>query len=75
MLRRDNAQSWEVQLEGGQIGEKAFFINGKVEGDYLFYDKTGKIIKKETYKNGNLLSTEEFEKVEEDKNESEGIKN
>ena len=33
------------------------------------------MIKLERYKNGNLLSTEEFEKVEEDKNESEGIKN
>ena len=46
-----------------------------MEEDYLFYEKTGKIIKKEADKNGNLLSTEEFEKVEEDRNESEGIKN
>lgn len=52
-------------LEGGQIGEKASFINGE-EGDHLYYDKIGKLIKKEVYSNGKLLSTEEFQKVEED---------
>ena len=45
------------------------FINGEEEGDHLYYDKIGKLIKKEVYSNGNLLSTEEFQKVEEDNDE------
>ena len=32
--------------------EKAYFINGKQEKEHFFYDKKGKLIKTDIYKNG-----------------------
>ena len=45
------------------------YKNGKIDGDYFHDDKVGKLVEKQIYKNGNLISTEEFQKVEEVKNE------
>ena len=36
----------------GNIKEKVHFINDKEEGEHFFYDKKGKLIKTEIYKNG-----------------------
>ena len=36
----------------GNIKEKVHFINNKEEGEHFFYDKKGKLIKTEIYKNG-----------------------
>ena len=36
----------------GNIKEKTHFINNKEEGEHFFYDKKGKLIKTEIYKNG-----------------------
>ena len=49
--------------------ETGTYKNGKVEGEYFHYDKVGKLIEKQIYEDGNLISTEEFQKVEEVKNE------
>ena len=56
---------------------KLFYENGnleeigdnKLEGKVLQYYEDGKLEKTRTYKNGNLINTEEFEKMEGDKNE------
>ena len=38
--------------ESGTIKEKAYFINDKQEKEHFFYDKKGKLIKTDIYKNG-----------------------
>lgn len=40
----------------GIIKEKGFFENDEFEGDYFYYDKKNKIIKKEKYSNGHLIN-------------------
>ena len=40
--------------------ETGTYKNGKVEGEYFHYDKVGKLIEKQIYEDGNLISTEEF---------------
>ena len=40
--------------------KKQHLIIGEYNGEYLFYDENGKLIKKEIYINGDLISKEEF---------------
>ena len=34
---------------------KSFYKKGKLEGDYMFYNKEGTLIEKRIYKSGNLI--------------------
>ena len=61
--------------EDGKLEETGTYKNGKIDGEYFHYDKVGKLVEKQIYKNGNLISIEEFQKVEGEKNEDKGIKN
>ena len=60
---------YKLFYENGNFEEIGNYVDNKLEGEYFHYDNVGKLVKKEIYKNGNLLNTEEFEKVEGDKNE------
>ena len=39
---------WNIQV----FMKKAYFVNGKKEKEHLYYDKNGKLMKTEIYKNG-----------------------
>ena len=50
----DNKMNGEAikYYENGVVKEKAYFINDKQEKEHFFYDKKGKLIKTDIYKNG-----------------------
>ncbi|MGB1031513.1 MAG: toxin-antitoxin system YwqK family antitoxin, partial [Flavobacteriales bacterium] len=48
---------FKQKLEGAQIKRKGDYMNGKLEGEITYYNEDGKIIKIETYENGELIST------------------
>lgn len=47
------------KLEGAQISREGDYMNGNLEGEITYYSEDGRILKVETYENGELISTEE----------------
>ena len=47
-----NEMEYSSFYENGNIEQKAYFVNGKKEKEHLYYDKNGKLMKTEIYKNG-----------------------
>ena len=39
----------------GRMRGKSFYKKGKLEGDYMLYNKEGTLIEKRIYKSGNLI--------------------
>jgi antitoxin component YwqK of YwqJK toxin-antitoxin module len=46
----------EEVIIGQQIKTEKTYVNNKLEGDVLYYNEEGKLLKTESYKNGDLIS-------------------
>lgn len=59
--KEDSDPRFEVQLveklEGTQILREGDYLDGKLEGEIMYYDETGKVTKIERYEGGELVDT------------------
>lgn len=49
-----------VKYNNGNVKEKSQFKNGKKQGKWLWYNQYGKRMKKETWQEGKLISSQTF---------------
>jgi antitoxin component YwqK of YwqJK toxin-antitoxin module len=56
---KDDMQDGECTWfrEGGGVESKVVFVNGKKEGEQLFYNVYDELLKTEVYKGGKLVET------------------
>lgn len=50
----------EIFDDNKKIRKKGTYVNGRQNGKWLFYDKSGKLTKEEVYENGKQISSQQF---------------